>query len=673
MPLLNATPHGARQQRSKAPLIAALLLVALPLFISAQKPSPANDGRPAPQRPAVLKVVSREVVVDVTVTDTKMQPVRGLKAQDFEVLEDGRPQHIVSFTAHELRPQVSANLPKLPKPPPGVFTNFDPVPANSPLNIILIDLEDTPRLDIPYVRQQTAKFLLSQPRDARYAVFVMGGGMLSMIQGFTSDKDKLIVALNSKELSSLNFTQSIDPFTFRGAGRAPGGMYNPVMSGAASPWNQAGAPGALGNTISNQAQQTISSVSPTLGTIPIPPEAHALLSAEQEFSNREQVGDAASELAQLSAFLRGLPGRKNLFWFSGSFPISYNNLRQVSDRVRMATELERQLYNSRSNGPVPPPDYSAGTGTITLNNGSAVDGIGKLLAGSRTSVFAIDARGLETVSPRSAAAAASISEQYAEDVTLDILAKATGGRAFYNTNGFKEALSSAVSEGANYYTLSYSPTNTDFKGGWRNIRVVLRGHAGHDHLSYERGYFATSTNGLSEDSLDSLDFTLQHGAPAAQQILFWAFVAPVGNPFPETPKPAQAADPSTAQSSNRHDRRSKPRPEMIQDYFIRYAVTPSMIQFESSGSGQYAAKLELAVRGYNSAGRETASYTGHASGEITPASYASIKQKGLLLSQKVALPTQTSWLRLAVYDLLSHRVGSLEVRLVPPVKPKGKL
>lgn len=656
--------HSASALSLKQLLITALL-VAVSLAFAAQEPGVAAAGQATTsQSSGILKVVSREVVVDVVVTGRKMQPVRGLTAKDFEILEDGKPQRIVSFTVHELLPPPTG-LPKMPRPPESVYGNFDPVPPNSPLNVILIDLENTPRLDVPYVRDQISQFLRVQPEEARYAIFVMGGGMLSMIQGFTSDKTKLIAALNMKELFSLNFAQSVDPFTFRGAGIAPEAMFDSELSGAAAPWNAAGAPGVLTGSANIQAEQKYGNASSVLP--PVSPEAHALLAAQEEFSNREQVGDTASELAQLSGFLRGLPGRKNLLWFSGSFPIAYNNLLHVSNAVRTAEELERRQNNQRQNGPVAPPDYSAGTGAVTVNNGSAVENLGRLLAGSRTSVFAIDARGLETISPNDAAGRAALAEQYAEQTTLETLAKETGGRAFYNTNGFKEALASALNEGTDYYTLSYSPTNSHFDGGWRNIRVILRNHAaGQVHLAYERGYFATSINGMGEDTLNSLDFTLQHGAPPAQQIYFWASVQPIGAPYPAPLKPVQITASSSTSVGKPRPRPSKSRPGILQNYEIGYSVVPSMIRFDALGPDKYSANLEFAVRGYDSTGRETAHYTGKANGNISQASFLTIKQRGLRLSQKLALPTETTWLRLAVYDSLSGRVGSLEVRLTPP-------
>ena len=55
--------------------------------------------QPASQQPVTtLKIQAREVVLPVTVRDKKGALVTSLKASDFTLTEDGRPQTIKSFT-----------------------------------------------------------------------------------------------------------------------------------------------------------------------------------------------------------------------------------------------------------------------------------------------------------------------------------------------------------------------------------------------------------------------------------------------------------------------------------------------------------------------------------------------------------------------------------------------
>ena len=67
----------------------------------------AQRGQAPPPRPQFRTGV--EVVeVDVSVLDSRRRPVRGLSASDFTVLENGRPQDMVSFVAVDVPSAESA-------------------------------------------------------------------------------------------------------------------------------------------------------------------------------------------------------------------------------------------------------------------------------------------------------------------------------------------------------------------------------------------------------------------------------------------------------------------------------------------------------------------------------------------------------------------------------------
>ena len=90
------------------------------------------------EEPALtMRKNSHLVVLDVVVTDNKQNPIRGLKAQDFVVLDKKQPQTILNFEEHEPLPRSTPQ--PLPKLPPNTFTNYTPVPENQPLNILLLD------------------------------------------------------------------------------------------------------------------------------------------------------------------------------------------------------------------------------------------------------------------------------------------------------------------------------------------------------------------------------------------------------------------------------------------------------------------------------------------------------------------------------------------------------
>ena len=67
--------------------------------------------------------------------------------------------------------------------------------------------------------------------------------------------------------------------------------------------------------------------------------------------------------------------------------------------------------------------------------------------------------------------------QAQEHTTMEQMASDTGGHAFYNTNGLASAVAKAIDAGSNYYTLTYTPTDHNWNGSYRNIHVELAGQA----------------------------------------------------------------------------------------------------------------------------------------------------------------------------------------------------
>ncbi len=90
--------------------------------IRAQAPVPSEPGANSSPVP-VIRANTRAVVVDVVVTRGRDEPVTDLHKQDFQVLEDGKPQPIDYFEEHTTR-LAAQNIPFPRRPSPTPSMSF---------------------------------------------------------------------------------------------------------------------------------------------------------------------------------------------------------------------------------------------------------------------------------------------------------------------------------------------------------------------------------------------------------------------------------------------------------------------------------------------------------------------------------------------------------------------
>ena len=85
--------------------------------------------QPAQPRPPVFKSSRVLVSVDVVVRDRQGNVVKGLKAEDFEVREDGKPQDVQTFSFQEIAETAATPARKAHIEGHGIDTA--PVPAHA--------------------------------------------------------------------------------------------------------------------------------------------------------------------------------------------------------------------------------------------------------------------------------------------------------------------------------------------------------------------------------------------------------------------------------------------------------------------------------------------------------------------------------------------------------------
>ena len=549
----------------------------------------------APPTPT-FKAGTTNVLVDVVVTGHHGDPVEGLSQDNFTVLENGQPQPIVSFTYHPSATALpSAALPSLPA---GVYTNAEAVAANDTVDVLLLDALNTPVNGQVQSHRVMLEYLRTLPVNKPVAIFTLDT-QLHQLEGFTTNHAALLKA--------------VDEFT-RSAQKSP--LLKTPQDTATQMKDEDDAL-ALG----------LSMQKPSVGMMMM--DHLKQFNAEQDsFHLNLRVQYTLSAFDQLARYLSGMPGRKNLMWLSGSFPLG----------VMPDPDLKNPTESAR--------DFS-----------EAVNHTAGLLANARVAVYPIDARGifpqplsLPAISAGSmvrnpdrvdAAESADSSLHAEERLTLEQVAHATGGEAIYNTNDLKGALAEVDRTGAHYYTLAYVPSNKSQDNKLRRIEV--RVHPGNYHLSYRRSY----SPALAPAHDNSFLALMQHDTPASTQILFRL------SPLRGAVQPETAA----LAGSNPNVRRPVTR------YTIAYDVDVAPLVLSASADGVLHGQATLVSIAYDRDGKALNSVANTLSLNVPSGDYARFVRGGIQYREQLDIPAQAVWLRAGVYDHASGQVGSLEVPL----------
>lgn len=588
-----------------------------------------------------LQLTARRVILDVTVIDSAGHPVPNLAATDFRIAEDSTPQALRSFELHTSTPQPPVVPPDLP---PNTYSNFASGPAGGTTTVILYDLLNTPLDSQAYAHAQLIEFLRQRGANGaagQVAVFVLGGTRLRLLQGFTDDDNQLIAALNHQGPSRSTALQS------------PGEAAAPGNSLARTEGNQ-NAADARGSGTSDVTFQNIAGMLANMETV------------QQSYLLDQRIDLTAGALQQIARFLAAIPGRKSLLWLSGSFP---------SGIIPNADADGRDPLTGRN-------EFN-----VTRNYGAAIKEATDLLNTSHVAVYPIDVRGLQT-NPMFSAASNQTFEpgqgkdgkavrdfataQAGEHTTMDTIANQTGGRAFYNTNGLKQAAAQAMQESSLYYTLTYSPTNPAMDGKLRRVRVELtplHSRSGYT-LAYRRSYFAASPASSSATSAaaqpaDPTLPSLQHGAPAARDLFFEAHVAPAGPPAPATPDQMKELLRNEAffSTSKRVLARESAQPPLLQPYIAQFVLIPRQLNLTLDSQGNRHNALEFDAVAFNAEGQLLSGTRLALQDVIHPDRWDLMQQGGYHIPLNLLVPTTATSLRLAIRDTTNNHLGTLELPL----------
>ncbi len=594
-----------------------MLLLFVSVLLHSQTASPGSGNAIA-----TIQAKVRVVVVDVVVTNGKGEPVPSLHKQDFEISEDGKPQTIAAFEEHHGAPLTQMKLPPMP---PHVYTNFPLTQTADSVNVLLLDGLNTASQDQSYVHTQMIKYLRTIPPGTRVAIFTLAS-RLRMLQGVTTDSTQLLAILNDKK-----------------------GAAGPHSSGLLS----------AAETDANQGFVdflTAESMGP-------PPQTLAQAAVDPIDSMKEFLADTAAfqtelrikltlqALQQLARYLADVPGRKNVIWFSGSFPtgiVPNSDLPDPTSVVRNFQQDVRKTTNllASSQVAVYPIAAEGLTGDATYQvNGSEI-------GEKRPSLAQQD----QMRQVRSQAA-----DRDSSHVVMEELAKDTGGQAFYNTNGLNDALTRVVNNGTRYYTLTYTPTDKTMDGKFRHIQLNMPNSK--YKLAYRRGYFAEDSGtaqlaGQKPDS-DPLLPLMGRNLPDLSQIVYKVRVSP-SNPQPAPDAPHVGSNTELKGPVTR--------------YGVDFAVSVQDLKLDPTPDGGRRGNVEVMLIAYDREGKPLNYVVTKGELVLQAKVYASLLQVGLQIHKEIDVPREDVYLRTGIYDMGSDAAGTLGVPLheAPTPAPPAK-
>lgn len=431
-----------RVSASASVTLAMALLVSLaPRAQQPAKPSPTPASLPPAQNTQTTRADDEEVVritttlvqLDVTVTDRQGRTVPGLRASDFEIFQDGRPQPITHFSFI----QGASARGAVPAAPVSRATPADKlapprtVRRNEVKRTMAIVVDDLcmDATSISRTRQALRKMVDEQLQPDDLVAILRTRSDVGALQQFTFDKRLLRAAIDK-----IRFTL-----------RRPGVCNNPPSAFSSD---------EFGDTTGSASGQVT----------------------------------AVNDLTVLDFVVRGmkaLPGRKSVVLFSDGLTLSEPGDTETISPLRMSAQ-RRLIEDALRSSVIIYTVHAPGLETLFPTAGSTRGAPNPPDVGlARAPV-----RSPSQLGGQLQQASANL---WAAQSGLIYLAQQTGGVAFRNSNDLFGGVRRALDEQENYYILGYRPDDRTFEatGGGRRFHswnVRVRNHPDLT-VRFRKGFF----------------------------------------------------------------------------------------------------------------------------------------------------------------------------------------
>lgn len=430
----------SRFRPSPALVVALSLAAGAPL--SAQKAKPG-----APPAGQAVREEARVVVVEVpvNVTDRDGRPVENLRAEDFEVFDDGQPQKVTGFEILDQRKNVRL-----------------PLPGESPINpaasrhfMMVFDLSFASSRGVLAARRSARDFVVTRMKDldtAAVATYAVEQGM-RLIVPFTGDRTQLASAIDTLGLPSFQ-QRNPDPLGFLAASNNPTANLPLVTVGDS---NATGLDAAMGEALENM---------------------YTMQQKSWRMMYRDRVQRLLDSFAQVAVALDAVPGRKHILYFSEGF--DSKELSGSTGPNAGAKEAEWAIHGQ--SWKIDNDSRFGNTDLRVLMQNALL-----LFNRSDCTIHSVDIGGLR--------AAVSVNQNDAPangQDTLYAFAEQTGGEFLKNANDLGPSLEQILERTGLIYLLAFQPVRVPENGKFHTLKVRVR--RGSYRVSHRTGYYEPRSN-----------------------------------------------------------------------------------------------------------------------------------------------------------------------------------
>jgi VWFA-related protein len=419
---------------NRTSLVSAVLAAAI--ISSSPVTTLTQDKKKADQGP--IKLNAELVQIDVLVTNKNGKPIGGLKQEDFELLDNNKPQHISTFAYEETKTRRIEDTAVENRRLPKAITAGE-------LKRVFAFVVDTLHIkfeNVSRARKMLADFVDNKMQPGDLVLILPTGGGSGVLQQFTSDPRLLHRAID--RLHPFYFTNDTTPY--RSINR---------LSGERSASGQS----PVGDVPGGLSMPSVGNVGGSVDPL-------------EEADVRATLFGLKETIKSMSK----LPGRKVAVL--------------VSEGIRLyATETTQDLNQTtaqaaRSNVVFYTID-PRGLETLTVDASDRV-GLGLGQPQTRLPAPAVDPTASKSIDEVIAEKRQDFLES--QD-SLRVIAADTGGKFFGNNNDINHGLDEMVEENSAYYMLGFYPEAGKWDGKFHKVKVVVRAHP-ELTVSFRKGYLA---------------------------------------------------------------------------------------------------------------------------------------------------------------------------------------